>query len=876
MELEQLSKLVTAHNRSRIERLRALAPVLQQPFFDLLALIFHSNDKVLPAHVENAPVGIKGYQPTEQLLANTKKYFVGFSHSHQAFINYPIEGIYLLNDTGALDYPKEACFDLWLVYQSSNTDEQTGLLKQKLQDVMVWAKTLGIKLNARLLNNSAILERTITSDELDRLYSSGIVLAGATPLWYYLNPEQETNYDEAVKTVTAALPKEVITLDFGPLTERDPTSLVAQAVEANLAAMHENLPRYLELLFQQVLLDQFPNNAWLADEYKKLLFANQTNSFYYDPNVLKLNLVSQHLPYELQLSAQRSLYLMSKERLSMSVSFPEHPWRRENLHELISSWQWHHTQIVNIDKRASASMRERLEEFDSTKKLTHEFNKAIGLFIQQYAPDAANKRVTLQKTFEDVFDTAPGIIPTLPDSLIPETAESQLFLHYNSINQKWLIDDTDTSQAKPEESHKPLYSSPSLIQTLAWGIINGALSKYTQVKLTANNGVISTEGIHALINYLHKSPLGSIEAAMMDLTWLMFANMHDTPKEAYKQQDVKLSLYQRDPLNYGYHRRNMVLNVEVLTYQKGKKWHYFKFDGLSATSEALSNLIRWQTQSNQSNFIDSWCPTINFSGSIIKRLNVLALDVCGHFQRSMNNGTYIFEVADRNAHIHWQEGTVEQVVNPLAHDLSDTLAQPRSEYSVTHIDQQLDREGLFSLLLQTRHSNQIRVYINPQKAYIDVFVIDELGLLFKQTYQGLREHTLINNFNEFLSEVSQLNNLEQLKFYKLTKNDLQWSTLPIVIESAETTTSYLPVKVYLEDASTKSECTISCGPNRFKGKANDPQLFNQVYKLVTKLRSSNVNYPLYISSINFPEHKQFSTYDYVTFKKRLERVLNLK
>jgi len=877
MELEEVAKLVNTHNRSRLERLWALAPQKQKTFFELLPLIFHSNDDALPAHVPNAPIGIRGYQPSEQLLANTKKYNPGFTQSHRAFTSYPIEGLYLLNEHGELSYPKQPSFGLWLVYKSSNSDDQIALLKQKMQELLVWADTLGIKLNARLLNETAVTAHSVSSDDLDVFYSSGLIIAGSTPLWGYLRPEQTESYTTSAEAVANQLPKDIFTLDFGPLKERTPSSIIDRAVETNLATMYNNLSSYLDLLFYRVLLEKGMNTVWLANEHKRLIFNNQTNSFLYDPNILKLSLITQHLSYEFQLWAQRSLYLKCEERLSISVSYPEHPWRRESLTDLVRSWQWHNSEIINIDKRANASMRARLDEFAFTKKLTSELNEQISSFIKQHSPDDANKRQQLQKSYEDVFDTTPGVIPCLPESLIPDTAEAQLFLLYSSSQQQWLINDQDDSvDKKSTESNKPLYTSPSLIQTLAWAISNGGLSKYTQVKLTANNGVITTEGIHNLISYLHKSPLGSTEAAMSNLTWLMFANMHDTPKEAYKQQDVKLSLYQRDPLNYGYHRRNMVLDIEVLSYEKGQKWHYFKYEGNTAANETLANLIRWQGQIGQSNYIDTWCPTINFSSSIIKRLTTLAESAIKHYHRSDKNGKYIFEVADRNASIYWVEGIVEDRLAPLSQTLADELARPTSAYTNVLLDPQLDRDGLYSLLLQSYRSNRIQIFINAQKTHVDVFIIDELGHLFKQTFHGLRENTLVNNFNDFLSEVTQRNGLEQMRFYKLKNSDGVWSTLPITIETSNTQKAYLPVKVKMREPMVSSDCNISCGQHQFRGKANDASLFQQVYDLVNKLRNSNIVYPLYISSISFVGEKPFTSYHYIMFKQRLEKILNIK
>jgi adenylate cyclase class 1 len=55
-------------NRTRIERLRELAPKSQQVFFDLLALLFHINAESLPAYISSdTPAGFVDFQPNDNL-----------------------------------------------------------------------------------------------------------------------------------------------------------------------------------------------------------------------------------------------------------------------------------------------------------------------------------------------------------------------------------------------------------------------------------------------------------------------------------------------------------------------------------------------------------------------------------------------------------------------------------------------------------------------------------------------------------------------------------------------------------------------------------------------------------------------------------------
>jgi adenylate cyclase class 1 len=875
MELAQITDLFNRHNHSRIEWLSALAPENHKQFFDLLPLIFQTNDPALPAYIEGVPKGIRGYKPTDELISKTKKSYSSFASTHQAFVSYPLEGIYLLNEAGYLNYPEQPSFVLWVVYSEANAEAQQSLLKNKLKEVIVWAKKLGITITGRIFNDTALAQGLLTSEELDQFYCTGLIMAGATPLWWYLNPEQEQNYAEHATAVFNALPNDIIALDFGPLTNRMPTHLISQAIEAVSHCIEENLAGYLSLLFNAMLLEQFPKNLWLADEYKKQVYSDQRNSFLCDPNILRLKLIESYLGETQILSAQRSFYLMVNEHLSTPTSQPKYPWRRQNMTELVEFWLWDKTNITQLDKRANARIRARLSEFEQTKKQVTIFCKQLQQFIKQFAPDEINKFAALQKTVQETFDSAPNIISKLPESLAVDTPESQLYLGYDRNKQQWSIDDTAPEVASKNKSHRAIFAHESITFILAWSIHNGALSKYTQVRLTSNDGAISNNGALDLLNYLHKSALAGYEPTInAGLTWIMFANMQDTPKEAYKQIDVKLSLYQRDPLNYSYHRRNLLTGIEVIAINNDQKWYYFNYQNSDAASEAMANLVRWQVDPSQNNQIESWCPTINFSDDIVKRLNTLAKNICTHYQHNNDNGAYIFEVGDRFARINWNEGTVEAVLSGRSNELADTLSYPRSSYCETKLDPAVDRDGLYFFLLQNYRANQLNVFIHSQPQHIDVYIADELGHLFKQTFKGLRENTLINNFQSFLSEVVQQNNLESLTFYNLRFSEQTWSKKIIKLDEDEGKKTYLPVKVKMREPTANSDCNINCGNQNFRGKANDPELFLQVYELVTKMRNSNINYPLYINSISFVGDKPYGSYYYIKFKQRLEQILN--
>jgi adenylate cyclase class 1 len=875
MESEQILKYFKAHNRSRIERLVGLAPNTKKSFFQLLPLIFQSNSAELPCFVENAPFGIVDYQPSSSLLANTKKQTPKFSYTPHPLPFYPIQGIYLINDAGSLNFPEKPNYDLWIVYSSAIDSEQTELLKQKLQAVLSWAKSLGIHLKARLLNDTAVAEHKIEDDDLDRFYSSGMIMAGSLPLWWLVAPEKMSDYAQAATLITQDASIKDSLLDFGPLKQRSAETLVSSAALACKNAMTHGLPDFVELLYQLSLINQFSNNLWLSDSYKNKVYNQENNTFLCDPAIIKFQLVTSSTTADIQQYLRQSIYIQSQERLSINVRNPEQPWRRESITDLVNSWHWQPKDLKRLDHRNQARIRTRLEEFHLTEKYTGQFLVKLKDFTKQYANMSAKQVVAVDKQYKDIFDCAPDVIPCLPHSLVPDESEDHLALELDTNDDHWTLNEVEKAAVPKDETFSPLHKDKSLIRILAWSILNGALSGYTRIKLNSNNSSVSIESVSTIIKYLMESALAETKPASSNkVNWLMFANTLQTPKEAYKQQDMKLSIQLRDPLNYGHHRRNIVLTLEVLASTNFRDWHYLSFQGTSAVSEALSSMLRWHSDTNSNTAINCWCPTPNFAPSIIERLTTLSNHLVAHYKKSPDRGTYILEVSDRLLRTQWQSSNIDATFIASKYDLNTLLSQPRTQLTTTKVDDHLDRTGLYDLLLNQQDQKQLQCFISTHKSTVTIYVIDEVGGLYKQRLANLRESTVANHFNEFLHHLAQKSGLSPPHLYKLTQNDMGNWQKDILDLGIQNSNSPLTIDVELTDAKFDGECTFIINGKKMSGPAKDAQFYKQAKQVIAQHRSAQANYPVYLSSISFTGDDVYRTGQYILIKQKFEKLLN--
>ena len=152
-------------------------------------------------------------------------------------------------------------------------------------------------------------------------------------------------------------------------------------------------------------------------------------------------------------------------------------------------------------------------------------------------------------------------------------------------------------------------------------------------------------------------------------------------------------------------------------------------------------------------------------------------------------------------------------------------------------------------------------------------MIDELGNIINQQFEGLTESTLITHFYHFLSTIKLKNTISRLRFYRLNKMKDHWTTNAIAIQTPPTQ-GYLPVTIEMESADDNAHCKICCGAECFHGAANDKRLFDRVRDLVLRLRKSHQRYPLYITELTFNQEISLATNQYLLQKQRLEQLLN--
>jgi len=81
-------------------------------------------------------------------------------------------------------------FTVYAIHTGIN-DEQQQALNYKLQRLTQWVNTLDITLDIQLLNEKMLTTDPLPADQLEQPYLNGLMLAGGSPFWWLVPPNEE-------------------------------------------------------------------------------------------------------------------------------------------------------------------------------------------------------------------------------------------------------------------------------------------------------------------------------------------------------------------------------------------------------------------------------------------------------------------------------------------------------------------------------------------------------------------------------------------------------------------------------------------------------------------------------------------------------------
>lgn len=872
MDRVQAHRYFQAHNHERFLRLLQLAPQSHSLILELLPFLFHTNAKLLPGYVsDDTPAGLIDYRPDNSTLDRARQLEKSFRYRRRALRRYPLRGLYLINPHGLLSYPSQPRFELWLLYSDRLNSEQQQLLSRKTDKICDWARSTGLGLKPRLLSVSDLLQGSLSSWDRDQFYSSGLVLAGSQPYWWFTSPEEDHLYADSVSTLQSQrMLNQVSLLDFGAVDSFAPHSLFSLTTDILRDSLNEG-NRLLSLCYLDACL-QHPATMALSPLFKQHIYRQQTEIAATDLNYLRLQRLEQE---QARPELREAFYQQSHEKLSKPVRQAVVPWRRSFVHKLAEHWGWDQDKLAELDQ-AGEDIHHRRRTFHDLGLQSRQVLKHLQDFNHKHDLHGEAHIAELEQQHRLRHQPALDQIPCLPLALRPDDNADRLYLSRFQDDTRWHL----SRQPLTRPSRQVLFEHDSLLQVLAFAVSNRLLTRSNWLSVIDQLQQVTTASIVELSQQLLRTPLAETDltddpqtlasAETLNKVWL-FMNLQQQPDDKLARQGMQLSSKLNDPLNYSSYHQCLVMSVDGLVQSGHGLFYSFQFSGEQAVLETLRYLLSWPSASGVA--IESWCPTLNFGQAISLRINDLTKQVFAHYQRHPEQGRLLINIADQPYKLTWQQQQVSFERQPLSRDIWQSLAQNQTGFEALLLDHYLDKDSLFSTLLAYQANDRISVFIYLEQGTIICYLLDEYGNLVRQSYQQLSESALLAHLQVFLSEIKDHNNLNHLRFYRLSRESKQWQTSPLAATGQ--TRGYLPMKVIMDSPALNSDCTVICGQQQFQGQADDPALFDPVHKLIQGLRQRHQNsYPVYINSLRFNDKPYHPAALFMQQKQRLENLFN--
>ena len=314
-------------NKARLERTLELMPTKQRPLIQLLPLLFHVNNDLMPGgDTETTPSGIFNYQPDEETLKGARKLWRAYQYKNTPRYSYDIEAIFYMGSCGTIAFNANSDFDVWICYRDNLTAKDLQDLQSKATAIEQWYDSHNIEIHFFLMNAAAFRNGQVSklsaessgtaqySLLLDEFYRTSIWIAGKKPLWWEISVEEEKVYEKSKQELAK---KELIDLsehiDFGGLPNIPISEFFGAAVWQIYKGIDSPYKSILKITLMEAYAESYPLIVPLSTNFKQQIHEGKTDPLELDAYLLMLKRIDNYLKRKSDLSrleiVRRSFYL---------------------------------------------------------------------------------------------------------------------------------------------------------------------------------------------------------------------------------------------------------------------------------------------------------------------------------------------------------------------------------------------------------------------------------------------------------------------------------------------------------------------------------------------------------------------------------------
>lgn len=885
-----LSRFLHLH-RQRLGRIQEELRQTQRDFLELLPLLLHTNHPLLPGYVSSAtPAGISGFQPGADLVRLAKAHCHGYGYTKRALPRYSIHGLYLMGSTGSLAYSRRSDFDFWLCHAPDLADDELAQLKAKLKRLEQNAADHGLEVHFFPMNLErfrrgevqALSKESSGSTQflllLEEFYRSGVYLAGRYPLWWLVPPGEEAGYEAHCRNL---IERRVIDpdefLDFGALHRIPAEEFFGAAHWQLYKGIASPYKSVLKILLMEAYAAEYPEIRWLCNDIKAAVYDEQFHTEDLDSYLLLYRRLEAYLQgrgerERLEL-IRRCLYVKVDRPLTRRGVNPR--WQEERLRALVGTWQWDRDRLLTLDNRRNWKAREVMRE---RLNLVHELNRSYRLlmdFARQHGGVGQINPKELKLLGRKLYATMehrPGKIDGINPDISSDLTEPLLSLLQQDGRWQLFLGDRLPGQTVGDE---PLKQSPNLLEVLAWAQLNGLIGPQSRLLSHVPQHPDQRE-LQALRGTLAKlfPDRSAFRAGMRALAHeprlkacALFINPDSALPSAVSAGGRHRVSDRFDPLSYSAKQLCLINGIEQLITTTWGEVLTFRYKGLQGLPEAMVRYLRLSVGFEQDKappMVESFCFNETLGSAVGRRVADLFAYIA-HIYGPEGPGPhsrYLLPVGPYHFLLHRPEGGYAWRLLKSYPEVLDCLAEPMAQFSPVVPDPAAFQDSPLPVICARRAREQLQVFFHIQGQTVDLYVVDEYGSIFQQSFSNAEPRYLLARQHRFFTSLRQRRGLgadapwslllaDSALYYQLQKDAQgKWGCQPVPPPAVELDDELLQLRLIGPGQEGEApQILLSCGDQEFGSAEYDDQVYAAIVRHVLGVRRGQRDYPIYLTGV---------------------------
>mgnify|MGYP000005834059 FL=1 len=900
-QINQWRQSFLSLNHARLDQARSLMLERQTRVLDVLPLLIHINHPQMPGFIsQKVPAGIEHFSPQVESL-NALRYVAKGLQIPRISGQRAIEAIFLMGSLGTLAQSANSDLDVWLCHTADLSDEQLAMLKAKCELIEKWATSQKVELHFFLMNAAEFrqgkMQENVDAEHsgstqhlllLDEFYRSSLWLAGRQPSWWLVPTQYEKHSQHYLKQLDDhQLIHNSQWINFGSIS----TIPASEFVGAGLWQLNKGLKNpyksLLKLLLTQHYASQYPNIRPLCWDLKDNVHQGNIDPLSCDGYLLMLNRVSQHVAAEhddnrLEL-LRRAFYFKAHLPITKASQGQQRQWRFQELQQLITQWGWSKAILMHLDNRDEWEVHEVQSERNSLVNEMLTSYRYLAAFSNKYAKKVRINRqdlTLLGNQLYAVYDAKPGKVLTINPNIVTDLVQHKISLVL--ADNRWqLISGT----YKKENDHSIIKQSPSLIELLCYAHFNGLLSHHSNFGIYPEHNALSKYELKELLQVVrniarpqHIAPANFLRPSI-PIQWQIFINAGIDPMHQFTRRGMQKLSSRNDALGYSALKENLVQSIDLLTINSWGEWQIQRFHSENAVIDGLQHLLQYAPLARKQGWpnYDCHCFCASRAGAISQRVEKILADITSH-TLEQPNVDYILE-AGQNYYI-WQQDKYEVRLNK-AESVSQFLAllgRPRKQYAHYRLDvNALNGSPLKAIFNHPRPGSWQLFFWHKENTYF-YYLLDERGVLLHQQQQAQSDSEVVIPIIRFLRQIDQRMQGQFLRqrarpilLFELKRNNESTEFEPHSrrLPPLQSQTSHIQLNATLDD---QDQVTLYCNGEEFSVWEWGDQLYNKVAKTLLAMRSSNDDYPAYLTDLSL--YSDASIIQHIKLKQGIEKRLN--